>query len=126
MKLIIKQIIDEKTESDFDARSCNDADVVGNNEGSEKKREFRGSLEIQCVNGQYLGKSTQQIQAMLTRQLDELQKDGVNAIIFQVRAECDALYKSDLEPWRQVSYGSAGKGSFSILGSVAVDDRAVS
>lgn len=25
-------------------------------------------------------------------------KDGVNAIIFQVRAECDALYESQLEP----------------------------
>ena len=60
---------------------------------AQNKREFRGAW-IQCVNGQYLGKSTQQIQAMLTRQLDELQKDGVNAIIFQVRAECDALYKS--------------------------------
>lgn len=92
---------------------------------AQNKREFRGAW-IQCVNGQYLGKSTQQIQAMLTRQLDELQKDGVNAIIFQVRAECDALYKSDLEPLEQVSYGGAGKGSFSLLGSVAVDDRAVS
>ena len=57
---------------------------------AQNKREFRGAW-IQCVNGQYLGKSTQQIQAMLTRQLDELQKDGVNAIIFQVRAECEPL-----------------------------------
>lgn len=58
---------------------------------AQNKREFRGAW-IQCVNGQYLGKSTQQIQSMLTKQLDELQKDGVNAIIFRVRAECDALY----------------------------------
>ena len=50
---------------------------------AQNKREFRGAW-IQCVNGQYLGKSTQQIQSMLTKQLDELQKDGVNAIIFQV------------------------------------------
>ena len=47
---------------------------------AQNKREFRGAW-IQCVNGQYLGKSTQQIQSMLTQQLDELQKDGVNAII---------------------------------------------
>ena len=39
---------------------------------AQNKREFRGAW-IQCVNGQYLGKSTQQIQAMLTRQLDEVQ-----------------------------------------------------
>ena len=75
---------------------------------AQNKREFRGAW-IQCVNGQYLGKSTQQIQAMLTRQLDELQKDGVNAIIFQVRAECDALYKSDLEPWSKFLTGVQGK-----------------
>ena len=38
---------------------------------AQNKREFRGAW-IQCVNGQYLGKSTQQIQSMLTKQLDEL------------------------------------------------------
>ena len=36
---------------------------------AQNKREFRGAW-IQCVNGQYLGKSTQQIQSMLTKQLD--------------------------------------------------------
>lgn len=75
---------------------------------AQSKREFRGAW-IQCVNGQYLGKSTQQIQAMLTLQLDELQKDGVNAIIFQVRAECDALYQSDMEPWSKFLTGVQGK-----------------
>ena len=65
---------------------------------AQNKREFRGAW-IQCVNGQFMGKSTQQIQSMLSKQLDELEKDGVNAIIFQVRAECDALYESQLEPW---------------------------
>ena len=75
---------------------------------AQNKREFRGAW-IQCVNGQYLGKSTRQIQAMLTRQLDELQKDGVNAIIFQVRAECDALYASEYEPWSRYLTGVQGK-----------------
>ena len=75
---------------------------------AQNKREFRGAW-IQCVNGQYLGKSTQQIQSMLSQQLDELQKDGVNAIIFQVRAECDALYQSDLEPWSKFLTGVQGK-----------------
>lgn len=75
---------------------------------AQSKREFRGAW-IQCVNGQYLGKSTKQIQSMLIQQLDELQKDGVNAIIFQVRAECDALYQSDLEPWSRYLTGVQGK-----------------
>ena len=75
---------------------------------AQVKREFRGAW-IQCVNGQYLGKTTRQIQQMLTRQLDELQKDGVNAIIFQVRAECDALYDSKMEPWSKFLTGQQGK-----------------
>jgi len=45
---------------------------------------------------------------MLTYQLNELQKDGVNAIIFQVRAECDALYNSSLEPWSRFLTGKQG------------------
>ena len=63
-----------------------------------QKREFRGAW-IQAVNGQFMGMSTRQMQQTLTYQLDELQKDGENAIIFQVRPECDALYESQLEPW---------------------------
>ena len=71
------------------------------------KREFRGAW-IQCVNGQFQGLSTQAMQQNLTHQLDELQKDGVNAIIFQVRAECDALYDSPYEPWSRFLTGAQG------------------
>lgn len=72
------------------------------------KREFRGAW-IQCVNGQFQGVGTQRMQQTLRYQLDELQKDGVNAIIFQVRAECDALYKSDYEPWSRFLTGVQGQ-----------------
>ena len=72
------------------------------------KREFRGAW-IQAVNGQWIGMSTAQMQKTLTYQLDELAKDGVNAIIFQVRPECDALYKSDIEPWSRFLTGEQGK-----------------
>jgi len=75
---------------------------------AQNKREFRGAW-IQCVNGQFMGKSTQQIQSMLSKQLDELEKDGINAIIFQVRAECDALYESQLEPWSKFLTGTQGQ-----------------
>lgn len=73
-----------------------------------QKREFRGAW-IQCVNGQFIGMSTHKMQQTLVYQLDELQKDGVNAIFFQVRAECDALYKSDIEPWSRFLTGQQGK-----------------
>lgn len=72
------------------------------------KREFRGAW-IQCVNGQWQGMSTQKMQETLTYQLDELQKDGCNAIIFQVRPECDALYPSSIEPWSRFLSGTQGK-----------------
>ena len=49
------------------------------------------------------------MQQTLTYQLDELQKDGVNAIIFQVRPECDALYPSALEPWSRFLTGQQGR-----------------
>jgi len=71
------------------------------------KREFRGAW-IQCVNGQYLGKSMQEIRDMLSRQLDVLQGAGINAIMFQVRAEGDALYPSKFEPWSRYLTGRQG------------------
>ena len=64
---------------------------------SQQKREFRGAW-IQCVNGQFQGMGTATMQSTLTYQLDELKKYGVNAIIFQVRPECDALYPTPYEP----------------------------
>lgn len=74
---------------------------------SARKREFRGAW-IQCVNGQFQGMGTERMQTVLASQLDELQKDGVNAIIFQVRPECDALYESALEPWSRFLTGRQG------------------
>ena len=75
---------------------------------AQQKREMRGAW-IQCVNGQFQGLGTQKMQQTLSYQLDELQKDGVNVIIFQVRPECDALYESSIEPWSRFLTGQQGK-----------------
>ena len=75
---------------------------------AQHKREFRGAW-IQCINGQFMGMGTEEMQKTLTMQLNELQKDGVNAIIFQVRPECDALYESDIEPWSRFLTGTQGQ-----------------
>ena len=72
-----------------------------------QKREMRGAW-IQCVNGQFQGMGTVKMQQTLTYQLNELQKDGVNVIIFQVRPECDALYESKIEPWSRFLTGTQG------------------
>lgn len=71
------------------------------------KREFRGAW-IQCVNGQFMGMGTEELQRTLTSQLDVLQKAGINAIIFQVRPEGDALYASPYEPWSRFLTGRQG------------------
>jgi uncharacterized lipoprotein YddW (UPF0748 family) len=76
--------------------------------GAQQKREMRGAW-IQCVNGQFQGIGTVKMQQTLTYQLNELQRDGVNVIIFQVRPECDALYESKLEPWSRFLTGQQGK-----------------
>ncbi len=75
---------------------------------AQPKREMRGAW-IQCVNGQFQGMGTYKMQQTLSYQLDELQKDGVNVIIFQVRPECDALYESSIEPWSRFLTGQQGK-----------------
>ena len=75
---------------------------------SAQKREFRGAW-IQCVNGQFVGMSPAQMRNALTRQIDAIWRAGGNAIIFQVRGECDALYKSNIEPWSRFMTGVQGQ-----------------
>lgn len=76
-------------------------------ESQPPKREFRGAW-IQAVNGQFIGMSTNEMQHTLTTQLDALSKAGINAIIFQVRPEADALYLSFYEPWSRYLTGEQG------------------
>lgn len=71
------------------------------------KREFRGAW-IQCVNGQFMGLSKEKVQQKLLAQLDALQRINVNTIMFQVRAEGDALYPSSYEPWSRFLSGIQG------------------
>ena len=75
---------------------------------AQPKREFRGAW-IQAVNGQWIGLTTEKMQQTLTAQLNALQRMGVNAVIFQVRPECDALYPSSIEPWSRFLTGQQGK-----------------
>ena len=78
------------------------------NAQSQPKREFRGAW-IQCVNNQWNGIGRDRMQQTLTYQLDELKKTNINVILFQVRAEGDALYQSQLEPWSRYLTGMQGR-----------------
>ena len=74
------------------------------------KREFR-SAWIATVWGldwpsQGAG-ATKQMQQM-DRLLDSLQVNNFNAVNFQVRSMCDAMYRSSLEPWSSYLTGTRG------------------
>lgn len=76
--------------------------------GQTPKREFRGAW-IQCVNNQWTGIGREKMQRTLSMQLDELHRCGINAIMFQVRAEADALYASPFEPWSRYLTAEQGR-----------------
>lgn len=88
-------------------RSAADDSYNAENLSGQPKREFRGAW-IQAVNGQWQGVGRDAMQAELTRELNELQADGINVILFQVRVEGDALYASQLEPWSRYLTGQQG------------------
>lgn len=75
---------------------------------SAPKREFRGAW-IQAVNCQFQGIPAKVLKQTLSDQLDSLASCGINAILFQVRVEGDALYKSEIEPWSRYLTGEQGK-----------------
>lgn len=63
------------------------------------KREFRGAWLQTVWQESYRQRTTSQNKAFLRDQLDKLKGAGINAVLFQVRPQADAFYKSDLEPW---------------------------
>ncbi|MDZ7363090.1 MAG: family 10 glycosylhydrolase [candidate division KSB1 bacterium] len=75
------------------------------------KREFRGAWIATVINLDWPsspGLHPQTQRQELIRILDELQVVGINAVIFQVRSECDAMYASRLEPWSYWLTGNQG------------------
>lgn len=75
----------------------------------QPKREFRGAWIHTVGNNVMRTMSSEQIQKMLTGTLDTLQATGCNAVIFQVRPQADAFYKSKLEPWSRYLTGVQGQ-----------------
>lgn len=86
--------------------------------GKEAKREFRGAWIQTAFQGEYKDMTPVQMRKDFIRKLDYLQKCGINAIIFQVRPEADAFYKSDIEPWSRFYTGRQGlapDGDFDVM-----------
>jgi len=74
-------------------------------------REFR-AVWVASVNNinfpSARGLDVATLQAELRSAVDTAVATNLNAIVFQVRPECDALYASELEPWSRYLTGSQG------------------
>ncbi|MDR1201624.1 MAG: family 10 glycosylhydrolase [Tannerellaceae bacterium] len=82
------------------------------------KREFRGAWIQTIYQNEYKDMSPAQMKKDFIRKLDFLHASGINALIFQVRPEADAFYKSELEPWSRFYTGKQGvapEGEFDLM-----------
>ena len=80
--------------------------------GQYSKREMRGAWVATVKNIDWPSSPTEtsgeQI-SELVKLFDKLKSAGINSVFFQVRTECDALYKSSYEPWSYWLTGKQGK-----------------
>ncbi len=76
------------------------------------QREFRAAWVATVANIDWPSKpglSTADQQAEAIKILDTAREINMNAIVFQVRPHCDAMYKSDIEPWSSYITGIQGQ-----------------
>lgn len=79
---------------------------------AQLKYEFRGAWIATVVNIDWpsrKGLATEQQQQEYKDMLDALQREGMNAVIVQVRPSADALYPSQYEPWSEYLTGVQGR-----------------
>jgi uncharacterized lipoprotein YddW (UPF0748 family) len=76
------------------------------------KREFRGAWIAHVSNIDWPTKKTLTAdaqQAEFIAILDHHKQAGINAVVVQIRASCDATYPSDIEPWSEWLTGQQGR-----------------
>jgi uncharacterized lipoprotein YddW (UPF0748 family) len=76
------------------------------------EREFRAVWMATIDNVDFPSRKTltvEQQKAELLQDLELVKSLKLNTIIFQVRPQCDALYKSEIEPWSEFLTGEMGK-----------------
>ena len=76
------------------------------------EREFRAVWIATVANIDFPTKKTlsvEQQKAELLQNLELAKRLKLNAVVFQVRPQCDALYKSEIEPWSEFLTGKMGK-----------------
>ena len=75
------------------------------------KREFRSAwiATVWCLDWPSQGAGAEKQKAQMDRLLDSLQVNSFNAVNFQVRSMCDAMYESSIEPWSSYLTGRRGQ-----------------
>ena len=75
------------------------------------KREFRSAwiATVWCLDWPSQGAGATKQMEQMDRLLDSLQVNNFNAVNFQVRSMCDAMYQSSLEPWSSYLTGHRGQ-----------------
>lgn len=97
------------------ASACMTSQPIKNSVVEKKpyvEREFRAAWVATVANINWPSKPglpTAQQKAEAITILDSLQLLNFNAVIFQVRPQCDALYKSNVEPWSYYLTGKQGQ-----------------
>lgn len=77
-----------------------------------QKPEFRGAWIASVANIDWpsaKGLTTEQQQTEFIRILDMHKRNGLNAVVVQIRPSGDAVYKSDYEPWSEFLTGTQGR-----------------
>ena len=73
------------------------------------KREFRGAWIQTVGQSRYRQMNSAVMRHYLADMVRKLDEAGINAVIFQIRPEADAFYRSELEPWSRFLTGEQGK-----------------
>ncbi len=82
---------------------------TGVNAQNPPKREFRGAWFPTVVNRTWRNMTTQEIKKDIIFYLDLFKELNMNAVIFQVRPQADAMFVSDIEPWSRFITGEQGR-----------------
>ncbi|MCB9248873.1 MAG: family 10 glycosylhydrolase [Ignavibacteriales bacterium] len=75
------------------------------------KREFRATWVATVINLDWPsapGLSSEKQKQELVDLFDKIEATNINAVIFQIRSECDAMYASSYDPWSYWLTGSQG------------------
>ena len=88
------------------------ADVIRAETLPKPEREFRAVWMASVNNIDFPTKKNltiEQQKAELVQNLELAKRLKLNAVVFQVRPQCDALYKSEIEPWSEFLTGEMGR-----------------